>query len=134
MTHRKPCVAMSTSTNISNFRSHASPIRSHDSFLLLLPCRCIWLLGPGFQDLSFRTSIFGSQDLGFRTSIFGSQDLGFRTSMDAQKLSILRSSYFFLVTFLCVQWSQTNARTDRQAAVFFSFTWMVLKLPYILKP
>jgi hypothetical protein len=54
-----------------------------DSLLLLLPscfyiakcnkreCCCIWLSGPGFQDLGFRTSIFGSQDLGFKTSING---------------------------------------------------------------
>jgi hypothetical protein len=45
---RKPCVVVSTSTIISNFRSHASPIRSRDSLLLLLPCCCIWLSGPGF--------------------------------------------------------------------------------------
>jgi hypothetical protein len=53
---------VSTSTIISNFRSHASPIRSRDYLLLLLSCCCIWLSGPGSQDLSFRTSIFGSQD------------------------------------------------------------------------
>jgi hypothetical protein len=82
---------VSTSTIISNFRSHASPIRIHNSLLLLLPCCYIWLSGPGSHDMGFKTSIdritpFGSQDLGFRTSTFGSQDLG------RQKLSILGSS------------------------------------------
>jgi hypothetical protein len=33
---RKPCVAGSTSTIISKFRNHTSPIKSHDSLLLLL--------------------------------------------------------------------------------------------------
>ncbi len=47
---RKPCVAVSTSTIIFNFKSHASLIRSRDSLLLLLPCCCIWLSGPGSQD------------------------------------------------------------------------------------
>jgi hypothetical protein len=77
----------------------------------------------GSQDLGFTTSIFISQDLGFRTSIFAFQDLGFRTLINGhwvslsgpgfqdldrrtdigrRKLSILRSFYFFLVTFLCV--------------------------------
>jgi hypothetical protein len=50
-TQTPTCVAVSTSTIISNFRSHASPIRSCDSLLLLLPCCCIWLSGPEFQDL-----------------------------------------------------------------------------------
>jgi len=37
---------------------------------------------------------------------------GFRTWVSGpRKLSILRSSYLFPVTFLCVQWSQTHART-----------------------
>ncbi len=71
--------------------------------------------------MGFRTSIFGSQDLGFKTSIIehsasllglGFQDLdkrtlGFtlRTQVSGprhRKLSILRSSYLFLVIFLCV--------------------------------
>ncbi len=56
---------MSTSTIISNFRSHASPIRSHDSLLLLLSCCCIWLSGPGFQDLDIwlsRLMVINSRD------------------------------------------------------------------------
>jgi hypothetical protein len=69
--------------------------------------------------LQARVAAFGSQDLGFRTSINGHwvslsrprfQDLdkralGFtlRTWIsEPQKLSILRSSYLFPVTFLCV--------------------------------
>jgi hypothetical protein len=35
--------------------SHASPIRSRDFLLLLLPCCYIWLSRPGFQDLDKRT-------------------------------------------------------------------------------
>ncbi len=73
---------------------------------------------------------FGSQDLGFRISInrhlvslsgpgfqdLDKQALGFtlRTWVSGpRKLSILRSSYFFPITFLCVQWSQTHARTQQ---------------------
>jgi hypothetical protein len=73
---------------------------------------CIWLLGPGFQDLDKRT-------------------LGFRTLTDARNLKTWVSgprrmhesspsygrrpvlglmSYLFPVTFICVQWSQTDAR------------------------
>jgi hypothetical protein len=83
---RKPCVVVSTSTIISYFRSHASPIRSRDSLLLLLPCCCIWLSGLGSQDLGFRTSMHA------RTDARNSQDLGFRTLTDARKLFILRLS------------------------------------------
>jgi len=93
------------------------------------------------QDLGFRTSIFGYQDLGFRTSTRGFrtwlsgpgfqalnarfQDLDLKTWVSGprylalrtrvlgpRKLSILRSSFLFPVTFLCVQWTQTDARTD----------------------
>jgi hypothetical protein len=75
------------------------------------------LLHLALRTLGFRTSVFGSEDLGFRTSINGDwvslsgpgfQDLdkralGFtlRTWVSGpRKLSILRSSYFFPVTFL----------------------------------
>jgi hypothetical protein len=92
-------------------------------------CKPAWIAAFGSQDLDFRTSIFGSQDLGFRTSIFGSQDLGFRTSINRHWVSEpwqthkssrsygCRSmlgpvSYLFPVTFLCVQWSQTDAGTQ----------------------
>jgi hypothetical protein len=41
------------------------------------------------------------------------QDLDLRTWVSGpRKLSILRSFYLFPVTFLCVQWSQTDRRTD----------------------
>ncbi len=84
---------------------------------------CIWLSGLGFQDLNIwrpgpRTWVSGlrylaprSQDLGFKTSINGHwvwlsgpgfQDLDRRTDIGHRKLSILRSSYLFPVTFLCV--------------------------------
>jgi hypothetical protein len=83
------------------------------------PCLQARVAAFGSQDLSFRTSIFGSQHLGFRTSINGRrvslsgpgfQDLessapGFtlRTWVSGpRKLSILRPSYLFPVTFLCV--------------------------------
>ncbi len=65
--------------------------------------------GPGSQDLDARF-----QDLGFRTST-----RGFRTWVSGpRKLSILRSSYLFPVTFLCVHRHfslrpvVTNRRTD----------------------
>ncbi len=77
------------------------------------------LLHLALRTLGFRTSVFGSEDLGFRTSINGHwvslsgpgfQDLdkralGFtlRTWVSGpRKLSILRSSYLFPLTFLCV--------------------------------
>jgi hypothetical protein len=103
------------------------------------------LLHLALRTLGFRTSVFGSEDLGFRISINGHwvslsgpefQDLdkralGFtlRTWVSGpRKISILRSSYLFPVTFLCVhrhfspassfpvtflcvQWSQTDRRT-----------------------
>jgi hypothetical protein len=107
------------------------------------------LLHLALRILGFRTSVFGSEDLGLRTSINehwvslwgpGFQDLdkralGFtlRTWVSGpRKLSILRSSYLFLiiflcvhrhfspassflVTFLCVQWSHTDTiRTGLQ--------------------
>jgi hypothetical protein len=85
------------------------------------PCLQARVAAFGSQDLGFRTSIFGSQDLGFRTSINGHwvslsgpgfQDLDRRTDIGRRKVSILRSSYLFPVTFLCVQWSQTDRQTD----------------------
>jgi hypothetical protein len=100
------------------------------------------LLHLALRTLGFKTSVFGSEDLGFRTSINGHwvslsrsgfQDLDKRalgfTLMTwvsgPRKLSILRLSYLFPVTFLCVhrhfspassfpvtflcvQWSQTS--------------------------
>ncbi len=100
------------------------------------------LLHLALRTLGFRTSVFGSENLGLRTSINGHwvslwgpgfQDLdkwalGFtlRTWVSGpRKLSILRSSYLFpvtffprpvfsslfstsTVTFLCVQWSHTD--------------------------
>jgi hypothetical protein len=66
------------------------------------------LSGPGFQDLNIWLSGPGFQALNARF-----QDLNLRTWVSGpRKLSILRSSYLFPVTFLCVQWSQTHARTD----------------------
>ncbi len=70
-----------------------------------------------------------SQDLGFRPSVFGSQDLGFRTSKALHPTVVLSFSHHFslcppslfffpslfsasTVTFLYVQWSQTDAHTD----------------------
>ncbi len=58
--------------------------------------------GPGSQDLgfSFRTWISGP---GFQALDARFQDLALRTWVSGpQKLSILRSSYHFLITFLCV--------------------------------
>ncbi len=53
---------------------------------------------------------FGSEDLGFRASTLG---FTLRTWVSGpRKLSILRSSYLFPVTFLCVQWSQTHERSE----------------------
>jgi hypothetical protein len=113
---RKPCVAVSTSTIISNFRSHANPIRRRHSLLLLLPCCCIWLSGPGSQDLSFRTSIFGSHDWRSQTvviDIWQSQTDGhsrdryltvtdWRSQTDGRRLTV-------------TDWgSQTDGRTDER--------------------
>ncbi len=100
-----------------------------------------WISGPGFQalnarfqDLALKTWVSGSQR---EVSGPGSQDLGFRPSMRGfrtwlsgpgfQALGIWLSrpgfqnlesspSYgrliFFPSLFLCVQWSQTDERTD----------------------
>ncbi len=73
--------------------------------------------GPGSQDLGFRPSTRGFRTWfsgpGFQALDARFQDLALRTWVSGpRKLSILRSSYFFLVTFLCVQWSQTDKRTD----------------------
>ncbi len=58
----------------------------------------IWLSGPGFQDLNARF-----QDLDLRTWVSGPRYLALRTWVSGpRKLSILRSSYLFPVTFLCV--------------------------------
>jgi len=85
--------------------------------------------GPGFQalnarfqDLGFRPSVFDSQDLGFRPStrgfrtwVSGPRYLTFRTWVSGpRKLSILRSSYLFPVTFLCVQWSETDEEEEEE--------------------
>ncbi len=85
------------------------------------PCLQARVAAFDSQDLGFGTSIFGSQNLGFRTSInghwvwlsrLGFQDLDRRTDIGRRKLSILQLSYLFPVTFLCVQWSQTNTQTN----------------------
>jgi hypothetical protein len=73
------------------------------------------LSGPGFQDLNARF-----QDLNLRFQALNArfQDLTLRTWVSGpRKLSILRSFYLFPVTFLCVQWSQTDAHTDRWQTV-----------------
>ncbi len=58
----------------------------------------IWLSGPRFQDLNTRF-----QDLALRTWVSGLRYLALRTRVSGpRKLSILRSSYLFPVTFLCV--------------------------------
>ncbi len=111
------------------------------------------LLHLALRTLGFRTSVFGSKDLGLRTSINGHwvslsgpgfQDLdkralGFtlRTWVSGpRKLSILRSSYLFPITFLCVhrhfspassflvtflyvQWSQTDRRTQGLSEIIY---------------
>ncbi len=106
--------------------------------MLASPRCCIWLSGPGFQDLDIWLLGPGFQDFDIWLSRLGFQDLvkrtlGFRTSIDAHTLRTWVSgprrmhesspsygrwsvlglvSYLFLVTFLCVQWSQTHARTQ----------------------
>jgi hypothetical protein len=48
-----------------------------------------------------------------RTWVSGPRYLALRTWVSGpRKLSILRSSYLFPVTFLCVQWSQTDVHTE----------------------
>ncbi len=119
------------------------------------------LLHLALRTLGLRTSVFGSEDLGFRTSINGHwvslsgpgfQDLdkralGFtlRTWVSGpRKLSILRSSYLFPVTFLCVhrhfspassfpvtflcvQWSQTDrAHVRAGSAIENASRWSVI--------
>jgi hypothetical protein len=80
------------------------------------------------EDLDFRTSIFGFQDLGFRTST-----RGFRTWISGPGFQDLESSpsygrliffpslfsastvtFLFTVTFLCVQWSQTDEEEESE--------------------
>ncbi len=94
------------------------------------PCCCIWLSVPGFQNLDIWFSRPGFQDLDRRTH---SQDLGFRTLKALHPtvvdLCLVMCLIFFLslfsafsghrqtharnpVTFLCVQWSQTDTRTQ----------------------
>jgi hypothetical protein len=76
------------------------------------------LSGPGFQNLDIWLSRPEFQDLDIWLSRPGFQDLDRRTDIGHRKLSILRSSYLFPVTFLCIQWSQTHGRTDRQATLY----------------
>ncbi len=73
---------------------------------------CIWLSGPGCQDLDKRT-------LGFRTSTdthtLRTWVLGPRRTHESSPSYGCRPmlgpvSYLFPVTFLCDQWSQTEAR------------------------
>jgi hypothetical protein len=64
-----------------------------------------WLSGPGFQDLNARFQALNArfQDLIIRTWVSGPRYLALRTWVSgSRKLSILRSSYLFPVTFLCV--------------------------------
>jgi hypothetical protein len=94
--------------------------------------------------LQARVVAVGSQDLGFRTSIFGSQDLSFKTSINGhwvslsepefQDFSILRSSYLFLVTFLCVHRHFSlrpmviDGRTNRQTHATSEFIYKIFIL------
>jgi hypothetical protein len=74
-----------------------------------------WLSGPGFQALNARF-----QDLDLRTWVSGPRYLALRTRVSGPwKLSILRSSYLFPVTFLCVHchFSLRPVVTDRQTDV-----------------
>jgi hypothetical protein len=67
--------------------------------------------GPGFQALNARF-----QDLDLRTWVSGPRYLALRTWVSGpRKLSILRSSYLFPVTFLCVQWSQTDEEEEEES-------------------
>jgi hypothetical protein len=100
----------------------------------------------------YRVAAFGFQDLGFKTSIFGSQDLGFKTSTGrryrtpkalhptvvlsfSRHFSLRPPSLFSTstVTFLCVQWSQTDRQTDRrtqQATLYIRLSfWLFKKIP-----
>jgi hypothetical protein len=71
------------------------------------------------QDLDIRTWVSGPQrefqDLDLRTWVSGPRYLALRTWVSGpRKLSILRSSYLFPVTFLCVQWSQTDEEEESE--------------------
>jgi hypothetical protein len=80
-----------------------------------------WISGPGFQALNARF-----QDLDLRTWVSGPRYLALSTWVSRpRKLSILRSSYLFPVTFLCVQWSQTHARTQQ---VILYIRYVILNL------
>ncbi len=81
------------------------PTKKPKAQVQVLTKAIIWLSGHGFQHLDIWLSGPGFQDLDRCT------DIGHR------KFSILRSSHLFPVTFLCVQWSQTHARTHRLACV-----------------
>jgi hypothetical protein len=67
----------------------------------------IWLSGPGFQDLESSPS-YGR--LIFFPSLFSASIVTF---LFPRHFSLRPPSlFFFPVTFLCVQWSQTDGRTD----------------------
>jgi hypothetical protein len=112
---RKPCVVVSTSTIISNFRSHASSIRSRDSLLLLLPCYCIWFSGPEFQDLDKRT-------LGFKTLTTESSSSYVHLLFYPSLFSASTVTFLFPVTFLCVHrhFSFSRHFSLRPSSLFFS--------------
>jgi hypothetical protein len=78
------------------------------------------LSGPGFQDLDIWLSGAGFQDLNARF-----QDLDLRTWVSGPRnLSILRSSYLFPVTFLCVhRHRQTDA--DRRTHALSEFIYKI---------
>ncbi len=78
------------------------------------------------QCLQARVAAFGSHDLGFRTSINGHRVSLSRPGFQDLKSSpsygrlILFPSLFSAstVTFLCVQWSQTHAQTDKWLYIY----------------
>jgi hypothetical protein len=62
----------------------------HNPPVPVSPRRCIWLSGPGIQDLDIWLSGPGFQDLDIWLSGLGFQDLDKRTYIGRRKLSILR--------------------------------------------
>jgi hypothetical protein len=86
------------------------------------------LLEPGFQDLYFRTWINGSQDLGFRTQTDARNASYGRLIFFPSPFSASIVTFLFPVTFLCVQWSQTDRRTQSKKpeegeASTFALSW-----------
>jgi hypothetical protein len=88
---------------------------------LLLPCCCIWLSEPSSQDLSFRTSIFGSHDLGFKISVNGHWVSG---SQPWQPKALHPTVVLFFSRHFSLRPMVTDGRTQ-QATLYIRLPWIM---------